>query len=205
MYFDYHFFKRFFDIFISVLILMILVPLFIAIALLIKLDSKGPIIFRGIRTGVNGADFHMFKFRTMYEGSESHGTTTALNDTRITKIGKFLRETKLDELPQFYNVVMGDMSIVGPRPEVREHTSVYTLDEMRILSVKPGITDYSSIYFSSLSELLGEVDAHSNFILKYRNKKNLLRIKYVDEQSFLNDLLIILNTVRVIFLKIKFK
>jgi lipopolysaccharide/colanic/teichoic acid biosynthesis glycosyltransferase len=141
----------------------------------------------------------------MKEDSEFQGTTTALNDPRITRIGSYLRKYKLDELPQFFNVLMGQMSVVGPRPEVSEHTSAYSEDEMCILSVKPGITDFSSIYFSSLSDLLGENDAHRNFVENFRNKKNLLRIKYVNERSFLIDLYIVFNTVKVILQKFKSK
>jgi lipopolysaccharide/colanic/teichoic acid biosynthesis glycosyltransferase len=205
MKFDYSFFKRCFDIIFSFLILIFGLPLLIIISLLIKFDSKGSVIYRGLRTGVNGSEFYMYKFRTMHDGSELQGTTTALNDPRITRIGKYLRKYKLDELPQFFNVLVADMSIVGPRPEVSEHTSIYTGDELRILSVKPGITDYSSIYFSSLSELLGEDNAHFNFVSNFRHRKNLLRIRYVDERSFLVDLYIILNTVKVILLKFQAK
>jgi lipopolysaccharide/colanic/teichoic acid biosynthesis glycosyltransferase len=170
---------------------------------MIKLDSKGPVIYSGIRIGLNGNEFFMYKFRTMVVGAESDGTTTYLNDRRITRIGKLLRKFKIDELPQFLNVIKGDMSIVGPRPEVYEHTSAYSNEEKIILSVTPGITDYSSIYFSSLTELLGETDAHEIFVTKFRARKNLLRIKYVEEQSFFIDAKIIFLTIVTILKKLK--
>ncbi|MEI7752362.1 MAG: sugar transferase, partial [Candidatus Omnitrophota bacterium] len=132
------------------------------------------------------------KFRTMVQDADKKGATaTARNDPRITRIGGVLRPYKIDELPQFINVLKGEMSIVGPRPEVEEHTKCYVSEEKCILDVLPGITDFSSIRFVNLGELLGDEDANQVFIEKYRDEKNRLRVKYVRERSFSTDLKII--------------
>lgn len=193
--------KRTVDLFVSFFGLIFLLPLLLFISILIKLDSPGPLLYRGRRVGKYGNEFLMYKFRTMTPDAEQFGSTTALNDNRITNLGFVLRKYKLDELPQLLNVLMGNMSLVGPRPEVAEHTNAYTVEESRILTVKPGITDYSSIYFASLTELLGEDNAHAVFVSQYRSKKNLLRLKYVAEQSFFVDTKIIIMTIRAIIKK----
>jgi lipopolysaccharide/colanic/teichoic acid biosynthesis glycosyltransferase len=139
----------------------------------------------------------MLKFRTMVVDAERiGGTATAHRDPRITRIGHFLRRCKLDELPQLINVLRGEMSLVGPRPEVLEHTSAYTAEENEILTVTPGITDFSSIRFINLGELLGSEDPNRVFIEKYRSTKNALRLEYVRRQSFSTDVKILLLTVR---------
>ena len=187
--------KRVFDFLSAAFGLVLLLPLFLPIALLIKLDSRGPVFYRGVRIGLRGRPFRIFKFRTMRPDAERVGSTaTAHGDPRMTRVGHWLRPAKLDELPQLLNVLRGEMSIVGPRPEVEEHTSAYTREEQIVLSVRPGITDLASIRFYNLNALLGSEDANRVFIEQYRAEKNRLRIAYVRQQSFLGDLAIILRT-----------
>ena len=194
--------KRLFDVTAAAAGLVILAPLLLLIAALVRLDSRGPILYRGRRTGLHGKPFFILKFRTMVPDAEQRGSTaTAHQDPRITRAGHLLRKYKLDELPQLLNVLRGEMSFVGPRPEVEEHTSVYTPEEQVILTVKPGITDYSSIRFVNLGELLGSEDPNRVFIEKYRGEKNRLRIEYVQKQSFLEDMRIIVRTIAAVFRK----
>ena len=131
----------------------------------------------------------------MRAGAESLGVTTAKDDPRVTRIGRFLRKTKIDELPQLFNVLAGSMSLVGPRPEFEEHTSAYAGEENLILTVRPGITDYASIRFHNLAELVGSDDPHRVFIEKIRGEKNRLRVEYVKRQSFREDLRILFQTI----------
>jgi len=198
----YNLIKRIFDIVASSAILIVLSPILFLISFLVKFSSDGPILYRGCRVGRYGDKFMMYKFRTMKIDSEKFGTTTSLRDPRVTKFGNLLRRYKLDELPQLFNVLAGEMSIVGPRPEVVEHTEVYTEEEREILSVLPGITDYSSVQLIGLTELLGSDNAHDVFITQYRSKKNALRLRYVQERSFLTDFKIILLTIRALISKL---
>ena len=194
--------KRSLDIFVALAGIMVLAPVFIIIATLILLDSPGPIIYRGKRTGLNGKHFEIYKFRTMVVNAEKPaGDTTALNDARITQVGRFLRRYKIDELPQLVNVLKGEMSIVGPRPELAAYTEKYTKEEKVVLNVRPGITDYSSIEFRYLDEMVGERDADRVFEEKILPRKNELRIKYVKTQSFSGDLAIVFKTMTAIFSK----
>ena len=157
----------------------------------------------GDRVGKNGKMFRIIKFRTMIPDSEKvGGPTTALNDYRITNIGVLLRKYKLDELPQLINVIKGEMSIVGPRPELLEYANRYKGEEKKILSVRPGITDYSSIKFSSLDELVGEIDANRIFNEKIINERTALRLKYVKEYNYWVDFQLILITIGVIIKKL---
>jgi lipopolysaccharide/colanic/teichoic acid biosynthesis glycosyltransferase len=194
--------KRAFDVGIAGMSLVVLSPLLLAIAIAIKLTSRGPVLYRGVRTGRDGIPFEMLKFRTMVPDAEQAGTTTRLGDPRITSVGRLLRRAKLDELPQLINVLGGTMSLVGPRPEVAEHTDAYDDAERAILSVTPGITDFSSIHFVSLDEVLGTENPHEVFVTRIRAEKNQLRLKYVRERSFLVDLRILAGTVRVVLRKI---
>ena len=171
---------------------IVLAPIFFVIAVGITLDSRGPVFYRGVRIGRHGRPFRIFKFRTMGPDAEQVGSTsTGQNDPRVTRVGRWLRPWKLDELPQLFNVLKGEMSIVGPRPEVEEHTSAYTEEEKIILSVLPGITDYASIRFFNLNELVGSEDPRRVFIEKYRAEKNSLRVAYVRNQSMWTDFRII--------------
>jgi lipopolysaccharide/colanic/teichoic acid biosynthesis glycosyltransferase len=194
--------KRVFDLICAIGGMIALFPLFFFLSLAIKIDSRGPVFYRGERVGRFGKHFKILKFRTMQPNAEVMGTTTTLNDPRITRVGGFLRKCKLDELPQLINVIRGEMSIVGPRPEVEEHTNEYNEEEKTILDVVPGITDYSSIHFVSLDQVLGSENPHEVYVTKIRSQKNRLRIDYIEKQSFMEDMKIILKTLFVILKKV---
>jgi lipopolysaccharide/colanic/teichoic acid biosynthesis glycosyltransferase len=188
--------KSLFDICCGLIALIVLAPLLGIIALLILLDSGSPVLYCGIRTGHYGKPFKMYKFRTMVVNAERlGGPSTGKNDPRLTRIGRYLRKCKLDELPQLVNVLNGEMSIVGPRPEVPQYTSLYTGEEQLILTVRPGITDYSSLKYIDLAEVLGSESVDTFYEERVRPEKNKLRIKYVRERTFWGDLKIILLTL----------
>lgn len=191
--------KRLTDILLSIIGIILLTPIFIIISLLVKISSNGKIFYLGERTGLNGKSFKIIKFRTMYENSDKGPSTTSRNDHRITYIGRFLRKYKLDELPQLINILIGDMSFVGPRPELKKYTDLYKGDEKLILAVKPGLTDFSSIYFSNLNELIEDENPDKSFEEKILPKKNLLRVEYVKKKSFLLDIKLILQTLVKLF------
>ena len=179
----------------SLSVLLLIWPIIFFVAIAIKLTSPGPVFYRGIRTGLHGIPFRILKFRTMIVDAESlGGPTTGTNDKRVTSIGAFLRKTKLDELPQFINVLTGDMSLVGPRPEVLEYTGTYTGEEKIILAMRPGITDYSSIEFADLDDLVGDKDPDKYFREHIMPKKTALRVKYVKEWSLWSDFRILWMT-----------
>lgn len=187
--------KRVFDIIFSAVGLLLMFPNFAVVALIIKVTSPGPVFYRGVRTGRFGRPFRIYKFRTMFVGCEKlEGDTTALNDPRITRVGAFLRKYKIDEFPQLINVLKGEMSIVGPRPELPAYTDRYTPDERRILEVRPGITDMSSMVFSSLDERVGSEDPDKVFEEEVMPIKNKLRLEYVYNISFWNDMKLIFLT-----------
>lgn len=194
--------KRFFDIIVSLVTLVALSPFLIIVAVMIKFDDGGPIFYKGVRAGRNDRSFEMLKFRTMVINADKiGGPSTSEDDNRITKIGKFLRRFKLDELPQFINVLKGEMSVVGPRPEVLSEVETYTEEERKILSVRPGITDWASLKYRNEGEILkGSVDPHEAYRRLIKPGKLELALKYVNERSFLVDMSIIFHTVRsVIF------
>ena len=191
--------KRIFDITLSLFGLIILLPFMLIIAILIKLDSKGPVFFKQIRVTKNGREFKIFKYRTMRVGSDKYSQITVGKDNRITKIGAFLRKYKLDEIPQLINVLLGDMSLVGPRPEVPKYVAFYTDEQKEILKVRAGITDYASIEFSDENDLLAsEEDPEKAYIEKIMPKKIELNKKYILEISILTDIKIILLTIKKI-------
>jgi lipopolysaccharide/colanic/teichoic acid biosynthesis glycosyltransferase len=195
--------KRIFDIIICLISLPFLLPFFIIFAIIIKLSSPGPVFYRGLRTGLHGRTFRIFKFRTMVINAEKlGGGTTALNDFRIFKFGKFLRRYKLDEIPQIINVIKGDMSIVGPRPELPQYTNQFKGEELLILSVRPGMTDYSSVKYFSLQEIVGSKNADQIFEENILHQKNILRLKYVKEQNFFQDIRLIFLSFACIFRRI---
>ena len=195
--------KRLFDIIVCFISLPFLLPFFIIFAIIIKLSSPGPVFYRGLRTGLHGRTFRIFKFRTMIINAEKiGGGTTALNDFRIFKFGKFLRRYKLDEIPQIINVIKGDMSIVGPRPELPQYTNQFKGEELLILSVRPGMTDYSSVKYFSLQEIVGSKNADQVFEENILQQKNKLRIKYVKEQNFFQDIKLIFQSFICIFRRI---
>jgi lipopolysaccharide/colanic/teichoic acid biosynthesis glycosyltransferase len=183
--------KRVCDVVVAGVGVVLLSPVLATIAVVVGLDSSGPVLYKGRRTGMHGVPFNILKFRTMGVDAESTGTTTARNDPRVTRAGRFLRRWKLDELPQLFNVLRGEMSLVGPRPEVEEHTSVYDDQELEILTVRPGITDYSSVHFIDLAGALGDENPHEVFVTRVRAQKNALRLEYVRKRSFTEDLRII--------------
>lgn len=176
---------------------MILLPFFIITAVLIVLDSRGGIFYRQVRVGKNNEDFFLLKFRTMKTDADKKGLLTVGNkDSRITRIGYYLRKYKLDELPQLFNVLLGSMSLVGPRPEVRKYVSLYNTEQQKVLSVKPGITDYASIEYANENERLAKSDnPEQTYISEIMPHKLSLNLKYIQEQSFVTDLKIIFCTL----------
>lgn len=192
--------KRCFDIFASVLGLLFLLPFLLALAVVIKLDSRGPVFYRGLRGGRFGKPFRIFKFRTMVHNAEKiGGPSSAADDPRITRTGSFLRRYKLDELPQLINVAKGEMSFVGPRPEVFQEVQLYTEKEKRLLEVRPGITDWASIQFRNEGEILrGYADPHQAYREKIRPEKVRLGLEYVNSHSFATDCRIIVQTLKAI-------
>lgn len=193
----YHFFiKDSLDFLLAVLAIFLFLPIFSLIFLIIKLENPSESAFYiGKRTGKNDKPFKMFKFKTMKKGSEKYGFSTALGDERLTKTGSFLRKYKLDELPQFINVLRGNMSFVGPRPQVSFYTDKYNSQLKKILSVKPGITDLASIYFSDMDATLGEGNVENKYANEIEPIKNILRLRYVENRSFSLDAKIFLTTV----------
>lgn len=189
--------KRIFDIVFSFIGLVILLPFFIIMALLIIIDSRGGVFYKQARVGKNGIDFYLFKFRSMRTGADKKGLlTVGGRDSRITRMGYFIRKYKIDELPQLLNVFLGDMSLVGPRPEVRKYVDLYNEKQKQVLSVKPGITDYASIEYSNENELLGKAENPEQvYIDEIMPEKLKLNLKYIDEQGIITDLKIIFKTV----------
>ncbi len=192
--------KRIIDFIIALFAFIIMSPVFLVIAVAIALETGFPILYRAERGGYGGKTFKINKFRSMVKNADKiGGGTTALNDSRITKVGNILRKTKLDEIPQLLNVLNGTMSFVGPRPELIKYTSTYDEMEKNILSVRPGITDYSSLTFISLDEIVGGENADEIYEKYVYKKKNQLRLKYVAEISFATDCkLFFLTVLRVL-------
>jgi lipopolysaccharide/colanic/teichoic acid biosynthesis glycosyltransferase len=188
--------KRFFDIIVSAIALVLLAPLLLLIALVVKVCSPGPVLYRGVRVGLDCRLFAMLKFRTMVVNAESlGGSATAADDQRLTGIGKLLRRYKLDELPQLLNVLAGDMSLVGPRPEVQKYVSLYSPEEKAILALRPGITDWASIWNSNEAAVLeGSRDPEKSYEELIRPTKLTLQLLYVRNHTFLTDLKIIFHT-----------
>lgn len=191
------FIKRVFDFIAALAGLIFLAPLFVVVACWIKLDSNGPVFFRQQRVGRHGIPFHIFKFRTMVVDTESKSQITVGNDARITGAGNFLRHYKIDELPQLINVLLGEMSLVGPRPEVPRYVACYPKDMREIvLSVPPGITDWAAIKYKDESNLLGLADnSEQTYIEEIMPAKLEYYVRYVKERSFLTDLRIIFITL----------
>ncbi|MEK7308594.1 MAG: sugar transferase [Nitrospirota bacterium] len=189
--------KRLFDIVFSLLGFIVLSPILLVVAILIKKESGSPVFYRGVRVGKNGEQFEMFKFKTMVVNADKiGGPSTADDDLRLLKIGKFLRKYKLDELPQLINVLKGEMSFVGPRPEVPFYVDMFTEEEKKILTVKPGITDWASLWNSDEGAILaGSPDPEKTYMEKIRPEKIRLQLKYVNKHNFPIDLKIIFLTL----------
>lgn len=190
--------KRLFDIFWALAGLMIAMPFFIFTAIIIFVEDRHSPFFRQVRVGKDGKEFMLLKFRSMRIGSESGSQiTVGGKDPRITRIGYFLRKYKLDELPQFFNILAGEMSFVGPRPEVPRYVDLYTIEQLRVLSVRPGLTDLASLEFIDENILLGNAkDAEATYINEVLPKKLMLQIQYVDHQSLWGDVIIIFRTIQ---------
>ena len=191
---------RFFDILFSAIGLLVLSPLFLILWLMIKLSSKGPGFFVQERIGLGGKPFGLYKFRSMRTNSESESLITiGEDDHRITRIGHFIRKYKLDELPQLWNVLRGDMSLVGPRPEVRKYVEMYTPEQRKVLDVKPGITDYASIEYVNENELLGNAeDPDRVYVEQVMPNKLKLNMKYIQNKSLGEYFKIIFLTLKSI-------
>lgn len=188
--------KRIFDIICSVIILLLFLPFGVIISLLIVLESKGGVFYRQERIGRYGKPFRLFKFRSMRKYADKQGKlTVGMKDARITRTGYFIRKFKLDEFPQFINVILGDMSIVGPRPEVKEYVDLYTEDQQRILDVRPGITDLASLEYFEENELLGKADdPQKTYIEEIMPAKIELNKRYLANPTVWNDLKIMWQT-----------
>jgi lipopolysaccharide/colanic/teichoic acid biosynthesis glycosyltransferase len=195
-------FKRMFDFVFSFLGLVVVSPLLLVIAFLIKIESPGPVFYRGKRVGKGGKEFRIFKFRSMVSNAEEiGGPSTASDDSRLIKTGIILKKYQLDELPQLINVLKGEMSLVGPRPEVKMYIDILSEEEKKmILSIKPGMTDFASLWNFHEGEILkGSPDPEKAYVEKIRPKKIELQLKYVKERNFWLDLSLIFKTIVKIF------
>ena len=194
--------KRLFDIIFALLGLILVLPLLLLIAIIIKMTAGGPVFYKGQRVGKNGRLFKIWKFRTMIPDAEKQGgSATSANDSRLTKLGKFLKRYKLDELPQLFNILRGEMSFVGPRPEVSFYVNMMAEEERKIiLSVRPGMTDLASLWdFREEEVLKGSPDPEKTYMEKIRPTKIKLQLEYVKNRSFWLDLKIIVKTILKIF------
>ena len=192
--------KRLFDITASGLGLLVLSPLFLILAVWIKLDSPGPVFYRQVRVGRGNKDFRLFKFRSMRVGSDKKGLiTVGGHDPRVTRSGYYIRKYKLDELPQLINVFIGDMSLVGPRPEVRKYVDLYTSEQLHVLDVRPGITDMASIRYRNENELLEQAaDPEQYYRDVVMQDKLRINLEYIADHSFIKDLKIIFMTLKAV-------
>lgn len=192
--------KRFADCIIAVISLILLLPIFILVVILIKTDSKGPVFFKQVRVGRYNKDFKIYKFRTMYIDSDKKGLLTiGGRDSRVTKLGYYLRKSKLDELAQLINIVKGDMSFVGPRPEVRSYVELYTEEQIEVLNVRPGITDIASIEYRNENELLeNQEDPNQFYIDVIMQRKLQLNLDYLKNRNLIKDFIIVLKTFQAI-------
>ena len=191
--------KRAIDLVLAVILLIPALVIMAPLAIWVKLDSPGPVIYRAVRGGYHNQPFVIFKFRSMVVDADKTGGATAKNDDRVTGAGRVMRRLKLDELPQLFNIIRGDMSFVGPRPELLLYTERYTEEEQCIMWVRPGVTDRSSIVFIAQDEIIGEEDPVANFERLVLPEKNRLRVEYARSQSFSLDCSLMWETVRGVF------
>ena len=196
----YLFFKRLFDIVASVIVLLILFPILLIIACWIAVDSKGGIFYKQQRIGKNEKPFYLLKFRSMRYGADKSGQLTIGEDKRVTKVGRFIRRFKLDEFPQLLNIIKGDMSIVGPRPEVPKYVALYNKEQRKVLEVLPGLTDYATLEYIHEQRILGQAeDPEQAYVSEVMPAKLKLNIVYINERSFWTDIRIICSTIGRIF------
>lgn len=196
------FVKRGLDICVSGAAILILWPFYLIIGVLIAAEDGLPVLYRAERGGYRGRSFRICKFRTMVKNADQiGGGTTSLHDPRITKVGNFLRKTKLDEIPQLFQVFSGKMSLVGPRPELMQYVAQYSGEELDILQVRPGITDYSSVEFINLDEIVGDQNADEMYEKYVLKKKNALRVRYAQTVSLKTDTYILFKTVAAVLQK----
>ena len=189
--------KRIFDFLLSLFGIIILSPIFIIVSIAIKLDSKGSILFLQKRVGRHGKEFNIYKFRTMVTDAEKLGKQiTVGKDNRITKVGAFLRKFKIDELPQLLNVLKGDMSLVGPRPEVPKYVALYNEEQRKVLDIRPGITDMASLRYKDENDILGKVDNPEEYYINVIMKDKLnLNLEYIEKSNVFFDIYLILKTI----------
>jgi lipopolysaccharide/colanic/teichoic acid biosynthesis glycosyltransferase len=193
-------FKRLFDILVATTGLILLSPLFLVIGLAIKVHDAGPILYRAVRVGRDGRLFQLFKFRTMIVGADCQGPAITSNcDMRITSIGRWLRRTKLDELPQLFNVLIGDMSLVGPRPEDPRYVALYTLEQQCVLRVCPGITSAASIVYRNEEQVLSGADWERMYRDEVMPAKLAIDLQYLSQRTLMTDIALILRTLIVVF------
>jgi len=192
--------KRLFDLLFSIVVLILFIPLGIILSLCIIIDSRGGVFYKQERVGKDGTLFHLLKFRSMYVNSAVKGTLTVGDDNRITRVGSLIRKVKLDEFPQFLNVLIGDMSIVGPRPEVPEFVALYSEEQRKVLSVRPGITDEASLaYFEENKLLATSTDPKTIYIEEIMPAKIAINLAYLENRSLLADITVIGKTILRIF------
>ena len=191
--------KRGLDFLLALILLIPGVILMIPLAVWVKLDSKGPVLYKAVRGGYHNQPFRIWKFRSMVVDADKTGGCTAKNDSRVTRAGRVMRRLKLDGLPQLFNILRGEMSFVGPRPELLLYTEQYTEEQQCILWVRPGVTDRSSIVYIAQDEIVGEEDPVANFERLILPEKNRLRVEYARSQSFSLDVQLMLETIRGVF------
>lgn len=195
----YSFTKRIFDFTASLLVLLFMSPLFVIIGLWIVMDSRGGVFYKHVRVGKNKKEFGLLKFRSMASGSDKGSQITIGNDARVTKVGKFIRKYKIDELPQLINILKGEMSVVGPRPEVKKYVNLYSEEQLKVLTVLPGLSDYASIEYFNEQEILGQSqDPEKEYIEVVMPQKLKLNSKYIHDKSLATDFKIILKTLKKI-------
>lgn len=189
--------KRIFDFLLSLFGIIILSPIFIIVSIAIKLDSKGSILFLQKRVGRYGKEFNIYKFRTMVTDAEKLGKQiTVGKDNRITRVGAFLRKFKIDELPQLFNVLKGDMSLVGPRPEVPKYVALYNEEQRKVLDIRPGITDMASLRYKDENDILGKVDNPEEYYINVIMKDKLnLNLEYIEKSNVFFDIYLIIKTI----------
>ena len=197
--------KRILDLVLAVILLIPALVLMLPLAVWVKLDSKGPVFYKAVRGGYHNQPFMIWKFRSMVVDADKTGGCTAKNDARVTRAGRIMRRLKMDELPQLFNIIRGDMSFVGPRPELLLYTTQYTEEQQCIMWVRPGITDRSSIVYIAQDEIVGEEDPVANFEKLILPEKNRLRVEYAKNQCFRLDAGLMLETVKGVFGKMKKK